>query len=142
MRLKNINLLLSLLIASFCLPCLFADETAERELTLEESITTGVHNSQELLDYQEQISIAQERIKEAGSQIYPKIDFNLSVSKFSNDFPTVLAPSFNSEYLPAQNEDVFYSTRLSLWQYLYASGRYSTNLTLAETNLSQARSQF
>ena len=133
--------LIYLLIAVCSLGQIALAEQAERELTLEDSITTGVHNSQEYLVNQEQVSIAQERVKEAGGQIYPKIDFNLSVSKFNNDFPTVLAPSFNSGYLPAQNVDAFYSTRLSLWQYLYANGRYTTNVTLAEANLSQAKSQ-
>ena len=135
----KITLLSFLLIVSCLLPAL-SGEMVERVLTLEESIDTGLHNSQGLLSYREQVAIAQEMVKEAGAQIYPKIDFNLGVSKFNNDFPTVLAPSFNSEYLPAQNMDAFYSTRLSLWQYLYANGRYSTNLRLAETNLSQANS--
>jgi len=119
---------------------LFAEE-AERVLTLEESLTTGLNNNQELLTCQEQVAIAREMIKEAGAQIYPKIDLNLGMSKYDNDLPTVLAPSFNSDYLPAGNVSAFYSTRISLWQYLYASGRYSTNLTLAQANLSQANSQ-
>ena len=135
------KLLIPLLLAVWCLaPALYAEQV-ERELNLDDSIETGLHNSQELLGCREQVSIAQEMVKEAGAQIYPKIDLNLSVSKFNNDMPTVLSPSFNSEYLPNLNADTFYSTRLSLWQYLYASGRYTTNLRLAETNLSQANSQ-
>ena len=123
------------------MPATLCAEQFERVLTLEESIETGLHNSHDLLGYQEQVSIAKERVKEANSQIYPKIDLNLSMSKFDNKYPTVLAPSFNSMYLPGPQADSFYSTRFSLWQYLYASGRYTTNLRLAETNLSQARSQ-
>ena len=124
-----------------CFPCAAIAGQSERVLTLEESITTGLHNSQELLGLKEQVSIAREMVKEAKGQIFPKIDFNLSMSRFDNVYPTVLAPSFNSMYLPAAQMNSFYSTRLSLWQYLYASGRYSTNLRLAETNLSQARAQ-
>ena len=129
-----------LLLSCFLWRPLFAGE-AERVLTLEESLTTGLHNSQELLTCQAQVSIAREMIKEAGAQIYPKIDLNLGMSKYDNDLPTVLAPSFNSDYLPAGNVSTFYSTRVSLWQYLYANGRYTTNLTLAQANLSQANSQ-
>ncbi|MHB9156239.1 MAG: TolC family protein, partial [Endomicrobiales bacterium] len=116
-------------------------EPSERVLTLEESLTTGLQNSQSLLSLQEQIGLARQRVSEAGSQIYPKIDFNLSASRFNNTIPTVLAPSFNSIYLPAENKDIYYFTRFSLWQYLYAGGRYTTNLRLAEINLSQAQSQ-
>jgi outer membrane protein TolC len=132
---------LTLLIACISIPRFLFAEQVERTLNLEDSITTGLHNSQELLSLQEQVSIARERVTEAGAQIYPKIDFNLSFSKFDNQTPTVLAPSFNSIYLPASQSDSFYATRVSLWQYLYASGRYTTNLRLAETNLSQAKSQ-
>jgi len=134
------SLILSLL-AALSMPRVLSADEVERVLTLDESITVGLHNSQEVLGSQEEIALAREMIKEAGAQIFPKIDFNLGVSKYNNNFPTVLAPSFNSEYLPAGNTDAFYATRLSLWQYLYANGRYSTNLTLAEANLSQAKSQ-
>lgn len=130
--------------AFFVLACLslpLAAEPVERVLTLDESIETGLHNNQELLTLQEQVGIAREQVKEANSQIYPKIDFNLSASRFNNAAPTVLPLSFNSLYLPATKTDLYYYTRLSLWQYLYAGGRFGTNVRLAEINLSQARSQ-
>jgi outer membrane protein len=116
-------------------------QTEGRVLTVEESIATGIHNNQELLALEEQVSIAQQIVNEAKSQNYPKIDFNFSASKFDSDFPTVLPYSFNSLYLPADSREQYYFTRFSLWQYLYAGGRYTTNLRLAEINLSQAESQ-
>jgi hypothetical protein len=128
-------------LALFCCGTAVQAQLAERVVTLEESITAGMHNSQELLAVREQVAIAQQRVGEAKSQIYPKIDFNFSASKFNSDFPTVLAPSFSSLYLPTGNEDQYFFTRFSLWQYLYAGGRYTTNLRLAEINLSQAQSQ-
>lgn len=119
---------------------LFAQD-AESVMTLDESINCGLHNNQELLALQEQISLSQQRISEAMAQIYPKIDFNLSTSQFNNDTPIVLSPSFNSVYLPDNKADLFYSTRFSLWQYLYAGGRHTTTVRLAEINLSHAKSQ-
>jgi outer membrane protein TolC len=113
----------------------------ERTFTLPDSIATGVNNSQEVLALKEQVLIAQQTINEAKSQIYPKIDFNINASKLDNNIPTVLPPSFNAIYLPARVADLYYDTRISLWQYLYAGGRYTTNVRLAEINLSQAQSQ-
>ncbi|MBN1824075.1 MAG: TolC family protein [Endomicrobiales bacterium] len=126
--------------AVLCVAPLLCQEP-ERLLTIDEAITTGLNNSQDVLIYKEQIAIAQQRVSESRSIIFPKIDFNLNASQVNNDLPVILSPSFNSTYLPDTKKDIYYTTRLSLWQYLYASGRYTTNLKLAEINLSQAQSQ-
>ena len=115
-------------------------QEAVRELTLPESIDSGISNSQELLVIKEQMAIAQQRVNEALSLRYPKIDFNLSASESQSDSPMVLSQSFDNIYIPGGNGQ-YYSTRFTLWQYLYAAGRYTNNLRLAETNLSQAKSQ-
>lgn len=113
----------------------------ERVLSLDDSVALGIQNNQDLLSFKEQAAIAQQRVSEAISQIYPKIDFNFSISQFHNALPTVLTPSFNCLYLPPENRDIYYATRVSLWQYLYNGGRYTTTLRLAEINLSQAQTQ-
>jgi outer membrane protein TolC len=118
-----------------------AGQVVERTFTLDQATAAGLHNNQEYLALQEQIFTAQQRINEARALIYPKIDLNASASRFNNEQPTVLSPSFNSLYLPVGNRDLYYTTRFSLWQYLYAGGRYTTNLQLAEINLSQSQSQ-
>ena len=124
----------------FAAASLFALEPVERYLTMDESLTTGINNNQEFLAATEQIPMAQQRVNEAMTLRLPKIDYNFSASEYEGGFPTVLSPSFNSMYLP-QGSGQYYSTRFSLWQYLYAAGKYTTSLRLAQTNLSQARSQ-
>ncbi len=118
-----------------------AAATAERVLTLDESVASGLNNNQGFLALREQVQLAQQMVNEAGAQIYPKIDLNINASRFKNDIPAVLSPSFGTIYLPAVQKDTYYSTRLSLWQYLYAGGRYTTNVRLAEMRLSQAKSR-
>jgi outer membrane protein TolC len=118
-----------------------APDSVERTLSLDDCIDTALHNSQDLLALTEQVEYARQRVNEAKAQNFPKIDLNLNGSKFANDTPTILSPSFGSIFLPAETKDFYYSTRLSLWQYLYASGRYTTNVRLAEINLSQVTSQ-
>ncbi|MFH1368373.1 MAG: TolC family protein [Elusimicrobiota bacterium] len=134
-------LFFAVLISIFLLPSSVFSGPVERTLSLEESITTAMQISQEIMIAQEQVYIAEQRVKESKALIYPKIDLNFSASQFQSDFPTVLAPTFGSLYLPPGSNDNYYSTRFSLWQYLYAGGRYSTNLELAEKNLSQAQAQ-
>ncbi|MCX5778901.1 MAG: TolC family protein [Elusimicrobia bacterium] len=116
-------------------------DAVERTLTLDDCVEIALHNSQDLLAFAEQIEYAKQRVNEARAQNFPKIDLNLNASKFANETPTILSPSFGSLYLPDAVKDFYYSTRLSLWQYLYASGRYTTNVRLAEINLSQIKTQ-
>lgn len=123
------------------LPTYCFSAPVELVLSLDESITSGSQNSQELLIAYEQSFIAEQRVKEARALIFPKIDLNFSGSQFQSDFPTVLSPVFSSLYLPSGSADSYYSTRVSMLQYLYAGGRYTKNLELAEKNLSQAQAQ-
>ncbi|MCK9582277.1 MAG: TolC family protein [Endomicrobiales bacterium] len=114
----------------------------ERVLTLQDSINFGLKNSQDLLASNEDIEVAKLRVDEARSNIFPRIDLNFNASQFDNQFPTVLAPSFNSLYLPGGKNDQYYSAKATMWQYLYAGGRYSTTLDLAKANLAQYVGQY
>jgi len=118
-------------------------ENVQRVFTLEDSVSTAMMNSQDILLAKEQLQYSKQSIDEAKGLIYPKIDLNLSASSFDNgSTPTVLPPSFSSIYLPAGAASTYYIGRLSLWQYLYAGGRYKTNLRLAEIKYSETQSQY
>ena len=136
----NKTLILSLFVSVFSLSLCSAD--AERVLTFQDSINFGLKNSQELLALNEDIEVARLRVDEARSNIFPRIDLNFNASQFDNQFPTVLAPSFNSLYLPGGKNDQYYSAKATMWQYLYAGGRYSTTLDLAKANLAQCVGQY
>jgi outer membrane protein len=114
---------------------------AERVFSLEQSLSAGMNNNQEILSLKEGVLIAQQTINEAQAQILPKIDYNFNASKFDNDVPDILGKSLGFGYLPAENRNQYYLTGFSLWQYLYAGGRYKTNLQLAQINMSQAQSR-
>ena len=131
----------------FLLPYTGFCENVQRVFTLEDSISTAMMNSQDVLLAKEQLQYSQHSIDEVKGQIFPKIDLNISASSFDNTVPTVLPPSFNSIYLPASSSlsndgSTYYTGRLSLWQYLYAGGRYKTNLRLAEIKYSETQSQY
>jgi len=139
MKIKKI-FIMGAFILVLCLPLQSAE--SERVLTLQDSINLGLKNSQELLALNEDIEVAKLRVDEARSNIFPRIDLNFNASQFNNQFPTVLAPSFNSLYLPGGKNDQYYSAKATMWQYLYAGGRYSTTLDLAKANLAQYVGQY
>ena len=136
-----------ILVSLFLFSCTGFCENVQRVFTLEDSISTAMMNSQEVLLAKEQLQYSMHSIDEVKGQIYPKIDLNVSASSFDNSVPTVLPPSFNSIYLPASSSlsndgSTYYTGRLALWQYLYAGGRYKTNLRLAEIRYSETQSQY
>jgi len=132
----SLFLILSFGLSAYC-------QNVQRVFTLEDSISTAMMNSQDVLLAKEQLQYSKQSIDEVKGQIYPKIDLNLSASSFDNAVPTVLPASFSSIYLPASTGvNNYYIGRLSLWQYLYAGGRYKTNLRLAEIKYSETQSQY
>jgi outer membrane protein TolC len=115
----------------------------ERILTLDASIRQALNINHDILINKQSVLFAEQRIKKTKTLYYPVINFNLNVSKFSNDIPTVI----NSEslpsvtYLPSGTQDLYYSNRLSLWQTIYNGGRTSATNELAKVSLSQVKNK-
>ncbi len=129
-------------LASLFIASVVFAQNAEKVMSLDESVSLGLKNNQTLLALLERVQLSEERVTEAKSNILPKIDLNFNASEFDNQAsPSILSPSFDSVYLPQNKSDQYFSTRLSMWQFLYNGGRYTTTITLAETNLSQATSE-
>ena len=86
----------------------------ERVLTIEDCTKLALNINQDILIANEAILFAEQRVNEAKSLYFPKLDLNFNVSRFSNDFDTLI----NSHYLPATillphgDADYFYSTKL------------------------------
>ena len=137
---QNRLILIATLLISMAFP-LRAENNVERVLTLKESIALGISNNHQLLLLKERIALSQQHVIEARSSNYPKIDFNMNVLRIDNSRPSILAPSFGAVYLPAGVKDQYYLTRFSLYQQLYAGGRFSTTQRVAEANLSQSKSE-
>lgn len=121
----------------------------ERIFNLDQSITTALHNRKEALLVKKDIEIAKERMIESRALFYPKIDLTFNYAYLETDRLTTLPPAFGSlSLLPlplmipgGYYRGDYYLTRLSLWQYVYAGGRYGSNLKLAEGNLVRAENQ-
>ena len=107
-----------ILLLLFVVSPIFA-QGVERVLTIEECTKLALNINQDILIANEAILYAEQRVNEAKSLYFPKLDLNFNVSRFDNDFPTLI----NSHYLPATillpmigDVDYFYSTKVALWQ--------------------------
>ena len=113
----------------------------ERVLTLKECIKLASNINQDILIANEAVLYAEQRVNEAKSLYFPKLDLNFNVSRFSNDFETLI----NSHYLPATillpagDLDYFYSTKLALWQPIYNGGKTVATNKLAKINYEKAK---
>jgi outer membrane protein len=129
-----------LFFALFPVACLCRAEVSDRVLTLENSVQTGLQNSQALLSARDDVRIAEQRIVESRSLYFPTLAFNMNASRYRSDDYVALPDDFGSTVLSKANEpDNFYASRFSLRQTIYNGGRNHDNLQLAEAALAQAR---
>ena len=132
-----------ILLLLFAVSPVFA-QGVERVLTLDECTRLALNINQDVLIANEAVSYAEQRVNEAKSLYYPKLDLNFNISKFNNDVETLI----NSHYLPATillpwgNRDYFYSTKLALWQPIYNGGKTMATNKLAKINYEKAYSTF
>ncbi len=124
-----------------CLVSPIFAQGVERVLTLQDCTKLALNINQDILIANEAVSYAEQRVTEARSLYFPKLDLNFNVSRFSNDFETLI----NSHYLPATillpagDTDYFYSTKLALWQPIYNGGKTVATNKLAKINYEKAK---
>ena len=115
----------------------------EKILTEDSSVQTAVNINHDILIHSQSIDLAYQRIKESQSLYFPKIDFNLNASRFNNMEPLILSGPLSpvSVYLPGENRDIYFSTRLSVWQSIYAGGRIKTTNKLADMHMNKVKNE-
>ncbi|MDR1195260.1 MAG: TolC family protein [Endomicrobium sp.] len=133
---------LFLIVLCFAFRHLYADGY-EKILTEDSSVQTAVNINHEILIHSQSIDFAHQRIKESQSLYYPNIELNLNTSRFNNMKPLILAGNLSPTpvYLPGENKDVYFSTRLSAWQSIYSGGRIKTTNKLAEINMNKVKNE-
>lgn len=116
----------------------------ERIYDIKTSIKDGLNNSNELLFTKQEIHLNSNRVKEARSVLYPYLDINTNVSKFSVDDLYALSPELGSTILrPTDTRiDNYYAARISLKKTIYTGGRALSTLRLARAYLERAKSQY
>ncbi|MDI6757141.1 MAG: TolC family protein [Endomicrobiia bacterium] len=117
-------------------PPVRAPASAVRIFSVADAVFYGIRNNQQILVANEEIEIARAKIRETHALVFPKIDFNLNASKYETATPFVLSDALGSIYYDARRSpSENYTAKFTLAQYLYAGGRYTSNMRLARTNM-------
>ena len=117
-----------------------------RPLTLENVIRLSLENSYDLLLIEQDLIIAQQRIKEAKFLYFPQFSLNGSATAYNLDYPIILPETIGQRLLmPDTNhkkEDLFYGVGISAVQYIYGGGRISSTLDLARASNKETQSRY
>jgi outer membrane protein TolC len=121
---------------------LFA-ENYERVLTERASIESALNINPDILEYAQELEYARQRVREAFSLYFPTVGFNLNFSRFNNSVPTVISEQNYQvqQYLPGDKKDIYFSTKLSVWQSLYRGGITRTTNKLACVSLNKVKNE-
>lgn len=115
-------------------------------ISLENAIRLALENNYELLLTEQDVVIAEQRIKEAKYLYLPQINVNAGATAYNLDYPTVLPESFGSRLIAPgssnRTDNLFYAAGVSATQYLYTGGRTSSTVSLANAALKEAMSRY
>ncbi len=108
---------------------LVAETVVDRTLTLNESVRLALNNSQALLSSREDVNISLQRVRQAESLFFPRLDLNANWSKFrvQGQTPIMLQPVLGPTLVPSSPRQNFYTARADIYQSVYEGGR-SQNL--------------
>jgi outer membrane protein len=109
-------------------------EQPEKILTLEDSIKWAMTNNQELLAASEKRYIAEQKIEEADSYFFPKVNLSGAYTRLSVSTPTTLPPGLGGSSL-AVGVSNHYAARVSVTQYLFTGGYLINQLNIANKDL-------
>ena len=118
------------------------------ELTLESAIRLGLENNNRFLAAQQDIVIAEQKVKQAKFLFLPQFSVQATATWYDLDYPMVLPESVANRFIPSNDsfsEDTkhqFLGVGVSATQYLYSGGRLRGTLKMAQANLKQAQSKY
>jgi outer membrane protein TolC len=114
----------------------------ERTFTLEQSVQTAMQNNPSLLVAQGDVKIADRRVGEAFSNFLPKVDLNMTGSRYLAQEDNIVSPDLGNTLLRRSRSiepDTFYTARIGFKQNLYNGGRMRNNVQLAKAGREQSR---
>lgn len=114
----------------------------DRTLTLDESVRLALNNSQSLLTSREDVDITLQRVRQAESLFFPKLDLNANWNKFrvEGQRPLLLQPALSPTLITNSPEQNFYTARANIYQTVYEGGRSRNTWRQARISYERARS--
>ena len=115
-------------------------------LSLENAIRLAIENNYQLLLTEQDVIIAEQKVKEAKFLYLPRISLNAGATAYNLDYPTIIPESLGLRFINQEqgheNKDLFYGAGISAIQYLYTGGRTSSTVSLAKATLKEALSRY
>ncbi len=115
-------------------------------LSLENAIRLAIENNYQLLLTEQDVIIAEQKVKEAKFLHLPRISLNAGATAYNLDYPTIIPESLGMRFISQEegheNSDLFYGAGVSAIQYLYTGGRTSSTVSLAKATLKEAHSRY
>lgn len=120
-----------------------SDDSAYAEvLDMDRSLRLAVQNNSQLLSAEQDVIIAQQRVKEARLHFLPQASLGGTITKANVKYPQVLQADFGEHIIqPSENEN-FFTTTLRMVQPIYVGGRITNTYRLAQAALQQARTKY
>lgn len=118
------------------------------ELTLESAIRLGLENNNRFLAAQQDIVIAEQKVKQAKFLFLPQFSVQATATWYDLDYPMVLPESVANRFIPSNDllskdtKHQFLGVGANATQYLYSGGRLRGTLKMAQANLKQAQSKY
>jgi outer membrane protein TolC len=121
----------------FALPIMAQNESTA--LTLDYSMREALAINPDLLNANQSVVLAKEKIVEARTLYMPVFSANLNASMLRNYHTTIVNnEGGGSVVLPASEEEPYYNIRISALQNIYSGGRTANINKLAKRNLNKA----
>jgi outer membrane protein TolC len=134
--------IISLFTLFFCIDVFAANY--EKILNEESAVQNAMTLNYEIITQSQKIELSTQKLKETRALYFPVVDLNINVSKFNNVSPSILFNNLSAMpvYLPAENiRDFYFSSRISVWQNLYAGGRINAANRLASINIDKSKNE-
>lgn len=114
-------------------------------ISLENAIRLALENNYDLLLTEQDVVIAEQRLKEAKFLYLPQISVNAGATAYNLDYSTVLPENLGLRLIHPKaddSNDLFYGAGILATQYLYTGGRTSSTVSLANAALKEAMSRY
>lgn len=115
---------------------------ADRVLSLDDTVRLALNNSPALLSAREDVNIALQRVRQAQSLFFPRLDLNANWSKFrvEDNTPLMLQPQLGYSLIHTGPQENFYTARANIYQPVYEGGRSQTLWRQARVSYERAKS--
>jgi outer membrane protein TolC len=120
----------------------FEKNSLTETLDLDKALDLALKNNSELLIAEQNMIIAQSRVREATFRFFPQIGFAGTITKSDLNYPVIFSESFANHYLAPSSYENFYTLKTTVVQTLYSGGKIKNTLRLAKTGLKQAQTEY